>query len=171
MDRLWLLRPPDHPDDHGAKPPNAMGRTLISGLLALISSGIFAGAAFYITVVEQPARLRLDDRAMLLEWQIAYRRGLAIQAPLAAVSFALGSLAWAVSGEVVFLVGAIVMIANWPWTLIAMRRTNKSLMELGKTSDPALPARKLVLKWGRLHFLRTLFGLFATLLFLIGCKH
>jgi Domain of unknown function (DUF1772) len=144
---------------------------MISGLLALISSGIFAGVAFYVTVVEQPARLKLDDQAMLLEWQIAYRRGLAIQAPLAVASFALGSLAWAASGEVVFLVGAMVMIANWPWTLIAMRRTNMSLMAFGKTTSLESSARKLVLKWGRLHFLRTLFGLFAMVMFLIGCDH
>jgi hypothetical protein len=171
MDRLWLSRPPVIIDDGPYDPQKALGQTMISGLLALICSGFFAGVAFYVTVVEQPARLKLDDRAMLLEWQIAYRRGLAIQAPLAAVSFALGSLAWAISGEAVFLVGAIVMIANWPWTLIAMRRTNTSLMALGKTAGLASSARNLVLKWGRLHFLRTLFGLFATAMFLIGCDH
>ena len=67
---------------------------MIFGLLALIAATIFGGVALYVNIVEQPARLSLDDRSLLAEWKPSYKRGAAMQAPLALVGFLLGMLAW-----------------------------------------------------------------------------
>lgn len=137
---------------------------MLAGQLAIITAALFAGAAIYINVAEQPARLQLDDRALLTEWKPAYKRGFAMQAPLAIVGFLLGTLAAWQTGEWLWLVGAIIMLLNWPYTLFVIMPTNNRLMALDPGATP--DARTLVKTWGLLHAVRSTLGAAATLIFL-----
>src|SRR5260370_22253873 len=138
------------------------------GLLALIGAAIFAGAALYVNVAEQPARLLLDDRALLTEWKPSYRRGAAMQAPLALLGCLLGLIAWWQTSQSGFLVGAIAMIAPWPCTLIGIKPTNDAL--LATDLDQAGPqTRALIVIWGALHGARTALVALATVAFLLAC--
>jgi len=142
---------------------------VIIGLLALTAAAIFSGAALYVGVVEQPARLSLDDRALLAEWKPSYKRGAAMQAPLALLGCLLGLLAWWQTSQSGFLLGGIAMIAPWPWTLIGIKPTNDALLATGP--DQAGPqTRALVVKWGALHSVRTALGALATVAFLWACS-
>jgi len=141
---------------------------MVFGHLALILAAAFAGAALYVNVAEQPARLALDDQALLSEWKPSYKRGTAMQAPLALVGCIFGLIAWWHVREVSFLVGAVLMIANWPWTLLGILPTNNVLM----TTDAANTTprtRPLIIKWGALHAVRSVLGLLATIAFFWGC--
>jgi Domain of unknown function (DUF1772) len=138
---------------------------MFAGQLALIVAAVFTGAAVYINIAEQPARLTLDDRSLLTEWRPAYKRGFAMQAPLAVVGFVLGILAWWQTGDWLWLIGALVLIANWPYTLLGIMPTNNKLMSL----DPGAAgpeSRQLIKKWSKLHAVRTVLGFAATLMFL-----
>jgi hypothetical protein len=138
------------------------------GLLALIASAIFAGAAFYVNFAEQPARLTLDDSALLTEWKPSYKRGATMQAPLALVGFVLGLLAWWQTSHPGFLIGALAIIAPWPWTLIVIKPTNDAL--LATEPDRAGPtSRALIVKWGGIHAVRTVLGGLATTAFFWAC--
>ena len=118
---------------------------MFAGHLALIAAAIFAGAAIYINAAEQPARLLLDDRALLAEWQTAYKRGTAMQAPLAIVGFVLGLIAWWYSGNWRWVVGALLIIANWPYTLLGIMPTNHRL-EAISTDRAGSEVRALIRK-------------------------
>jgi hypothetical protein len=135
------------------------------GLLALIAAAIFTGAALYVGFAEQPARLSLDDRALLTEWKPSYKRGTAMQAPLALVGFVLGLIAWWQTSHPGFLIGAIAMIAPWPWTLVGIKPTNDAL-QATEPEKAGPQSRALIVKWGALHSVRTAFGALATLAFL-----
>jgi hypothetical protein len=138
---------------------------MLAGQLALLTAAVFAGAALYITLVEQPARLGLDDRSLLMEWKPAYKGGTAMQAPLAIAGFLLGLAAWWQSGHVGWTIGALLMIANWPFTFFAIMPTNNRLM-LIEPSMADSESRAMIERWGSLHAVRTALGLAASFAFL-----
>jgi hypothetical protein len=137
----------------------------ILGLLALTIGALFTGAALYINMAEQPARLLLDDRALLTQWKPSYARGFAMQASLAVIGFACGVAAWFGTGDLKWLVGAVVLVANWPYTLLGIMPTNNALKAIKPEAAGAV-ARGLIVKWGGLHAVRTILGAVATAIFL-----
>ena len=138
---------------------------MLVGHLALITAAVFAGAAFYVNFAEQPARLSLDDRSLLTEWKPAYKRGYSMQATLAIVGFLLGILSWWLMGGLAFVAGAFLMLANWPWTMFVIMPTNKKLMTT-ELADAGPYTRTLLVKWNKLHAVRTGLGGLAVVAFL-----
>jgi hypothetical protein len=132
-------------------------------LVALICTGLFAGAALYVTLVEHPARLECGTAAAVTAFGPSYRRGALMQASLAAVGCLAGVGAWARGAGAPALVAGLLLGAIIAFTLIVILPTNKRLL------DPALPrdsaeATALLARWGRLHAVRTVASAVAFLL-------
>jgi Domain of unknown function (DUF1772) len=138
---------------------------MLLGHLALVVAALFASAALYINFAEQPARLALDDGPAVLQWQRSYQRAALMQASLAMAGFLLGLAAWWWEGrDPWWLVGAVVLLAPWPYTLLVIKPVNDRLH--ATTPDHAgADSRALIERWGRLHAGRTVLGILATVIF------
>jgi len=135
----------------------------LAEFVALVCTGLFAGAAVYINVAEHPARLGCDTRTALAQWAPSYARATLMQAPLAIVGLVAGCAAWWLGGGTVWLTAGMLLGAVVPVTLIVIMPTNHALLEPSR--DPASPAtRELLRRWGRLHALRSTLSLAALLL-------
>ena len=135
-------------------------------IVATLSAGLFAGAALYITLVEHPARMQCGTGLAVTEFGPSYKRATVMQAPLAAVGFLSGTAAWLIGAHFLWAAGGIVLGSVIPLTLIVIAPTNKQLLDPALDKDSAL-AQRLLLRWGRLHALRTILSGVAFVIFLI----
>ena len=127
-------------------------------LIAVLTAGLFAGAALYINVAEHPARMLLETRNAAEQWAPSYSRATWLQAPLAVISFVAGISVWLVVGGSAWLVAALLIGAVIPFTFVAIMPTNHRLLSPALDLDSA-EARALLVRWGKLHAVRTLLGL------------
>jgi anthrone oxygenase-like protein len=132
---------------------------MLLGTLALAFAAAFSGATLYINLVEQPARLALDDNGLLSEWRPSDRRGFALLQSLALIAAVLGLASYFETQDVRWLIGAIIIVASWPYTYFAMVPMNNRILAIS-ASEPGA-ARDLVRAWGLLEYGQSAIGLVA----------
>lgn len=133
-------------------------------LFTLLAATAFAAIAIYISLVEQPARLLLEDKALLDQWAASYPPAMRIQSALAVLSGLSAIGAWYLSRSPLWLAGAALMLANWPYTLLVIYPVNEALLSMAAGASGET-GRALIEQWGSLHAVRTGLGLVATGLF------
>ena len=137
---------------------------MFAGLIALAFAAAFAGAAVYVNIVEQPARLALDDQALLSEWGPSDRRGFALLAAFALASAIAGFVAWFESQDVRWVFGALIVISTWPYAFFIMAPLNNQILSLHGGEVGA--ARALVRQWGMIESGFAAIGVAAVAMFL-----
>jgi hypothetical protein len=130
-------------------------------LVATVCCGLFAGAALYITLVEHPVRLQADLHAALAQWEPSYRRATLLQVPLAGVGGGVALVTWYLGAGRAWLVGGLLLLAVVPFTLLAIMPTNHALH--GAVRGERADGLGLLVRWGRLHAVRTAFSVLAFL--------
>jgi anthrone oxygenase-like protein len=136
--------------------------------LALLSSGMFTGAALYVTTVEHPARMSIGAALALQEFRPSYKRAAPQQAALAIVCFLCGVSLALLTQQWLWLLGGILVGAVGPFTLIFIMPTNRLLLDEAKQLD-ARTLESLLAKWARLHTVRTVLGAIGFLVLLWAC--
>ena len=132
---------------------------MLAGLLAFAFAAAFTGAALYIALVEQPARLGLDDSSMVREWAPSDRRGFALLGGLALVGAAAGLAAFGHASDIRWLIGALILATSWPYFYFVVVPINNRLLA---QAQPDADARELVRDWGWLEWGLVAIGLAAT---------
>jgi hypothetical protein len=141
-----------------------MGSRMIWGTLALAFAAAFTGASFYVNWVEQPARLKLDEEALLSEWGPSDSRGVALLAALALLAAVAGFIAYFESEDVRFAFGALLIVASWLYAFFVMAPLDNQIRSL--RGGEVAAARALVRQWGIVESGLTAIGAAAVLLFL-----
>ena len=117
------------------------------GLYAFAVAASFLGAAVYIGVVEQPARLALSGRAMIQEWKLSNRRGTLTLSVFAVISVILAYVQFRTDGDVRWIIGGITILASWPYAYFVMMPVNVWLYAISP-GRAVSPVRKLMRDWG-----------------------
>jgi uncharacterized membrane protein len=129
----------------------------IATFVATVGAGLFAGASTYVSIAEHPAWLESGPALALKGLGPSFRRAAVLQGGLATVSLVSAAVAWFQDSGVGWLVGGLLLGALVPFTLVVIMPTNRRLLD--PQLDPGSPeAVELLLRWGRLHAVRTVVG-------------
>lgn len=143
---------------------------MIPEILATLTCGVFAGAAIYVNLVEQPARLSCGVKSAVTEWRPSYKRGTLLQAPLAMIGSLSAFLAWWLDRNSAWLIGGSLLFAIVPFTLIVIFPTNK-LLESDELDLSSTRAEHLLRLWGKLHAVRTALSFSSFVIFLVALSN
>ncbi|MEP0565138.1 MAG: DUF1772 domain-containing protein [Paracoccaceae bacterium] len=123
--------------------------------LALLAGlGMMAGAVIYTSFVEIPVRQKLDAERQLQNWQLVFPVASGFLKPFGIGLFPLLVIVGFVSGNWLWGVSALLLIAIQPFTAMFISKTNDILIgEKPKDASAAIPP--LIRKWDRLHHVRT----------------
>jgi hypothetical protein len=137
---------------------------LTFAVLATACSGLFAGAAIYVSAVESPPLLSGGPELEAKGFATRYERAMILQGSLALIGSATGLIAAWQAKDSQLLVGGLLLAAAVAITLVVLRPADKRLRNPTLDAERALVRRA---RWGRLHLVRSVLGFLAFFAFLL----
>src|ERR1700719_4229364 len=119
-------------------------------VIAVLSSGLFAGAALYITAVEHPARMSQGALFALQEFRPGYKRAPPLQASLAVICFLCSVVVWQWTGRWAWLAGGTLVGSVVPLHL-RFHDVNEPFAARCSSPPKDEEAFRFLAKWARLH--------------------
>ena len=127
---------------------------MIFSAIALFTCGAFFGAAVYISLVQHPAAIDAGVAVGGRFFPPMYNRAAPVQILLAVTGFLSGIAAWFSTDNILWIIGALLLISVVPITLIIIKPINDIL--LSPDNDPeSEETRQLLLRWGPKHWIRS----------------
>lgn len=124
----------------------------VGEILATVCCAVFFGAAAYISLVQHPAALETGSEFAVRFFAPMYRRASIMQASLAIVGSIASIAAYLLGAGRAWLLSAILMGSVVPFTLLVVEPLNDQIKVLDPSAERAV---ELLIKWGRLHWVRT----------------
>jgi hypothetical protein len=141
----------------------------LTKLLATLCCGGFFGAALYISLVQHPAALETGNDFAARFFPLMYKRAAVLQASLASVGCAAAIAAWLRGAGRMWLAAAVLLGSVVPFTLVVIKPVNDALLLQGGDVS-AVELGALLVRWGYLHWARTVASGLAFLLCLVGVR-
>ena len=131
--------------------------------IAFLFTSIFFGDCFYISIVEHPARMVCQIPAALKQWRNSYPKAAKLQVFLALAGSLLATITYFSNGQTMWLMAALFLFINFPYTVIFLLPTNEMLYK----TDEEKTVKQLLERWGQRHFLRTCLSFVSTIIILL----
>ena len=111
--------------------------------IAFLFCSIFFGDCFYISIVEHPARMVCPIPYALKQWRNSYPRAAKIQVFLSLVGSILATISYFSTGQSMWLMAALFLFVNFPYTIIFLLPTNGMLYK----NDEEKTVKQLLETW------------------------
>jgi hypothetical protein len=137
----------------------------VAETLATFCCGVFFGAAAYISLVQHPAALETGGEFAVRFFPPMYGRAAVMQASVAIVGATAALAAYWLGAGRVWLIVAVLIVSVIPFTLLVVDSVNQELKMIDPSDKRAVD---LLIRWGRLHLLRTVVSGVSFVMCLIG---
>jgi hypothetical protein len=134
-------------------------------LITLLTAGLTAGSAIYISLVIHPAWLKTSTQSAVENFAPVFNGSFVSQAFFSMIAILGGIVLGLLTEQYLWIVGSVIMIINIPLTKISLMPINNIL--LGKKDEFSdSKAIELFKKWGNLQWIRTSVVIIPFVLFL-----
>jgi uncharacterized membrane protein len=124
----------------------------VAEVITTVCCGVFFGAAAYISLVQHPAALETGSEFAVRFFAPMYRRASVMQASLAVVGSLASIIAYLFGAGRVWLLSALLIASVVPFTLLVVEPLNEQIKSLDPSAQQGI---EVLMKWGRLHWVRT----------------